>query len=211
MTVVAVALAYLVGAIPFGIIVCRPLGIDPRRAGSGRTGGTNVYRAAGATAGVLTVLGDVLKGTLAVVAADRLVPGELNGAALALAALAAIVGHNYSVYIGFAGGAGSTPNIGAFLALAPNPLWFAAAAAVACAVWYKVRIAAVASLVLASCIFLATLWLVVDGARPPSLLLYGAGQLALVAWALRPNLARLRQGTERTVDRAATPALDPEP
>ena len=60
----AVGLAYLIGAIPVGIAVCKPLGVDPRLVGSGRTGGTNVYRAAGAWAGVLTVVGDVPAATL---------------------------------------------------------------------------------------------------------------------------------------------------
>ncbi len=210
LALLAIILAYLIGAIPFGIVVCRPLGIDPRRVGSGRTGGSNVYRAAGAWAGILTVLGDVLKGTAAVMLANRLVPGDGGGLVVALAALAAIVGHNYSIYIGFAGGAGATPNIGAFLALAPNPLAVALAAAVAGLVWYRARVAAVASLTLAAGFLVATVWFVVDGSAPPSLLVYGLGQLALVTWALRPNIARLRAGTERTVDRLDAPPPDPE-
>ena len=205
-TLVAIALAYLVGAIPFGIVICAPLGVDPRRFGSGRTGGTNVYRAAGARAGILTVAADVLKGTAAVIVADRLVAGDWNGLAVALAALAAIIGHNYSAYIRFAGGAGSTPNIGAFLALAPNPLACLVIVAVSCTVWYRVRIAAVASLTLTASILAATLWFVMAGDAPPTLLVYGLGQLALVTWALRPNLARLVAGTENTVDRLDAPA-----
>ena len=62
----AVLAGYLLGAIPFGVVVCRPLGKDPRRVGSGRTGGTNVYRTAGAVPAILTVLGDGLKGAAAV-------------------------------------------------------------------------------------------------------------------------------------------------
>lgn len=213
MAVLAVVLAYLIGAIPFGIVICRPLGVDPRTVGSGRTGGTNVYRAAGAWAGILTVLGDVLKGTVAVLLAERLVASEWQGLAVALAALAAILGHNYSIYIGFGGGAGATPNIGAFLALAPNPLAFVIAALISGAVWYGARIAAVASLTLSTCILASTVWFVVTGASPPTLLIYGAGQLALVTWALRPNIARLRAGTERRVDQLDTstePAPDPD-
>lgn len=214
MTLVAIAIAYLIGAIPVGVVVCRPFGVDPRRFGSGRTGGTNVYRAAGARAAVLTVLGDVLKGTTAVLLADRLVPGDANAVATALAALAAILGHNHSIFIRFAGGAGSTPNIGAFLALAPGPQWFAAAGLAACAVWYFGRIASVASLTLAACLALACAWFATTGARSPAILIYGLGQLALVAWALRPNIARLRQGTELRVDRPAgseSPPVTPSP
>lgn len=204
--IVAVALGYLIGALPIGILVCRPLGIDPRRFGSGRTGGTNVYRAAGTRAAVVTVLGDVFKGTLAVLLADRLVPGDANGWATALAALAAIAGHNYSVFIGFAGGAGSTPNIGAFLALAPTPLWFVAAAAISCTIWFAMRIASVASLSLTVCILVACGWLIVNGDRPPELMVYAVGQLALIAWALRPNIARLIAGTEPRFSRLGPPS-----
>ena len=103
----AVLAGYLLGAIPFGVVVCRPLGKDPRRVGSGRTGGTNVYRTAGAVPAILTVLGDGLKGAAAVWLAIWLVPGAQQPLIVALAALAAILGHNYSVYVGFAGGAGS--------------------------------------------------------------------------------------------------------
>lgn len=199
-------MAYLIGALPTGILVCRPLGIDPRQVGSGRTGGTNVYRAAGPLAGILTVLGDVLKGALAVWLAAQLVPGDLNALAMALAGLAAIVGHNWSIYIGFKGGAGSTANIGAFLALSPSVWWFAAAALAACAVWYVVRVAAIASLTLSALILAACLSFVLRGDRAPAILLYGFGQLAIVAWALRPNIARLRRGEERSVDRIAPAA-----
>lgn len=204
--IVAILLGYLVGALPVGILVCKPLGIDPRRFGSGRTGGSNVYRAAGLGAAVATVLGDVFKGTLAVALASRVAPGDGHEWATALAALAAIAGHNYSVFIGFAGGAGSTPNIGAFLALAPTPLWFAAAAAISCAIWFTTRIASVASLSLTVCILAACVWLVVDGDRPPALLAYGVGQLALIAWALRPNIARLIEGTEPRIGRHSPPS-----
>lgn len=188
--------AYLLGSIPVGILVCKPLGKDPRRVGSGRTGGTNVYRTAGATAGVLTVLGDVLKGTAAVLIAGRLSPtvGDIGSLSQTLAALAAILGHNYSIYIGFRGGAGSTPNIGALLAL--YPMAFAPAAIVAGLVWKSVGMASVASLSLSGMILLAMLWKVYSGSGSPWLLLYGFGQLALVVWALRPNIARLLAGNE---------------
>ena len=193
-------LAYLLGSIPFGIVVCKPLGKDPRQVGSGRTGGTNVYRTAGAGAGLLTVLGDVLKGTAAVLLARQLLPatGDAQSLAVALAALAAILGHNYSIYIGFRGGAGSTPNIGALLAI--FPLAFLPAAVLAGAVWKLKRMASVASLTLSGVIFLAMLWLVWSGGASPWMLLYGLGQLALVAWALRPNIARLIAGNEISID-----------
>lgn len=203
-------LAYLIGSIPAGILVCKPLGKDPRRVGSGRTGGTNVYRTAGAAAGLLTVLGDVLKGSASVWLARALVPavGDAQGLAVALAALAAILGHNHSIYIGFRGGAGSTPNIGALLVI--FPLAFLPAALLAGGVWKRVRIASVASLTLSMTILLAMLWRVWSGDGSPWLLLYGLGQLALVAWALRPNIARLLAGNEIRVDPSGDANADDE-
>jgi glycerol-3-phosphate acyltransferase PlsY len=196
----AVLAGYLLGAIPFGVVVCRPLGKDPRRVGSGRTGGTNVYRTAGAVPAILTVLGDGLKGAAAVWLAAWLVPAAQAPLAMALAAIAAILGHNYSVYVGFAGGAGSSPNIGAFLALSPNPLWFLAAALVGGLVWKLSRMASVASLSLSALLLASVLWFVYSGQRPPELLVYGVGQIGLVVWALRPNIKRLLAGGEIRVD-----------
>ena len=210
---IAVAAAYLLGAVPFGLIVCLPLGRDPRTVGSGRTGGTNVYRTAGMPAALLTVAGDILKGYVALWLAARLVPADLGPGphawAVALAALAVIVGHNYSVFTGFAGGAGSSPNIGAILWL--DPLGFAAAFALGAAVLFGVRIASLASLVASSTVLAAVAWRVSTGTLPPATLVYGVGQLALVAWALRPNLARLRAGTERRLQFGRPPSAPPAP
>jgi glycerol-3-phosphate acyltransferase PlsY len=193
--------AYLLGSVPFGILICKPLGKDPRNVGSGRTGGTNVYRTAGATAGLLTVLGDVVKGTLAVLLAGALVPasGDAVSLAIALAALGAILGHNYSIFAGFAGGAGSTPNIGALLGIYPQA--FVPAAILAALVWKVGRMASVASLTLSTMIMLAMLWVVGQGIRSPWMLLYGFGQLVIVGWALKPNIQRLLEGREIRVDR----------
>jgi len=197
----AVLLAYLLGSIPFGILVCRFLGKDPRQVGSGRTGGTNVYRTAGIGAAVITVVGDVAKGYVAVLLAERLVPagtyGAFSGWAMALSALASIVGHNYSVFLGFRGGAGSSPNVGSLLAL--DPLVCGVALVVAALALVVVRIASVASMAVSAAVLVGISWMVVQGLLPPSTMVYGVGQLALVLWALRPNIARLRNGTERRI------------
>jgi acyl phosphate:glycerol-3-phosphate acyltransferase len=202
LTALAVTLAYLIGSIPVGIVVCRPLGKDPRAVGSGRTGGTNVYRAAGFPAALVTVAGDIAKGFVAIHLAQWLVPpdayGAWHGTAMALSALAAILGHNYSAFLGFRGGAGSTPNIGA--ALAYDPLVCALGFAAGAAVLFGVRIASLASLVLSAVILAGLAWRFVDGSLPPVALVYAFGQLVLVTWALRPNIARLRAGTERRID-----------
>jgi glycerol-3-phosphate acyltransferase PlsY len=197
----AAVLGYFLGAVPFGLVVCRPFGLDPRKVGSGRTGGTNVYRTAGLPAALATIFLDILKGFVAVKLAALIVPvdsfGNATALAMSLAALAAIVGHNYSVFAGFRGGAGSTPNIGALLAI--DPVLFAVALIVAAIGMLGVRIASVASLMLSVTIFIGLGWRVVDGAMPPATLLYSVGQLVIVTWALRPNIRRLREGTERRI------------
>jgi len=195
----AVAAAYVLGSIPFGILVCRPLGKDPRSVGSGRTGGTNVYRTAGMPAALLTVAGDIAKGYAAVRFAQAIVPqGSWAEWAMALAALAAILGHNYSAFLGMRGGAGSTPNVGALLAFDPRA--FGIVLVVAAIALFGIGVASIASITLSVAIAAAVTWLVVDGLLPPAALAYAVGQLALVLFALRPNIARLRAGTERRID-----------
>ena len=119
--VLLVLLAYLLGSIPFGYLIVRVRGGgDVRESGSGGTGATNVTRRAGRSAGVLTLLLDASKGALAVVIARWLVGAEagVNWWVLA-AALAAVVGHIFPVWLGFKGGKGVATGLGVFLALAP--------------------------------------------------------------------------------------------
>src|SRR5512136_377646 len=120
LTIVAIAasavIGYLLGSIPTGYLVIRLIrGEDIRRHGSGRTGGTNAMRAGGVGAGALTTIGDALKGYTAVSVARWLVgPGmlatSLGAFAVALSGLMAVIGHNWSIYLGFKGGAGTAPN-----------------------------------------------------------------------------------------------------
>jgi glycerol-3-phosphate acyltransferase PlsY len=189
-----------------GVLVCRPFGRDPRQCGSGRTGGTNVYRTAGLAAGAVTALLDGLKGFAAVYVAQWLLtsPHGLDalsvGAlpfAVSLAALGGIVGHNHSCFAGFRGGAGTSPNLGAILRI--DPVSFAIAVTVALATLATIRIASVASLVASGTILLLLGARVIRGDLSPALLIYAVGQLALVTWALRPNIQRLRAGSERRI------------
>lgn len=198
MIALTTVIGYLLGSVPVGILVCRLYGKDPREVGSGRTGATNVHRTVGLPGGLATVAGDVLKATLAVYLAGELAPApNLVTLAQSAAAVAAILGHNHSIYIGFRGGAGATPNLGGLLAIfAPAFIPTAVAAGL---VWAVVRIASVATLTISAIVLAVSVWLVVDGARPASLLIYGFGQLVLVVWALRPNIARLIRGEERKI------------
>jgi glycerol-3-phosphate acyltransferase PlsY len=109
--------AYLIGGIPWGVVIAKVTGgTDPRTIGSGRTGGANVMRALGPRAAAASGLLDVLKGIVAVVIAIA-VGGDLI--VQVLAALAAILGHSRSVFIGFAGGRGIAPGFGGLLVLHP--------------------------------------------------------------------------------------------
>src|SRR3989338_5557219 len=108
--------AYLLGSIPTGFVVGSLSGIDIRRAGSGNVGATNVARVVGKAQGLLTLLGDVAKGFIPVYLAYRL---GLTQAMTAAAALAAVLGHLYPVFLKFRGGKGVATALGVFLGLAP--------------------------------------------------------------------------------------------
>ena len=119
------AAAYLIGAIPIGFFIARAFGIeDIRRHGSGNIGMTNVLRTAGTTPAVLTLVGDVLKGAVAVAVGAYVAGVEPTGSAVA--AVAAVVGNCWSVFLKFRGGKGVATGLGAMLRLVP---WAVAPAA----------------------------------------------------------------------------------
>jgi glycerol-3-phosphate acyltransferase PlsY len=204
LALVTILVGYLIGSIPMGYLVIRLIkGKDIRKHGSGRTGGTNALRAGGLGAGVLTMLGDALKG-YAAVALARVVLGqaELSTAfgtfASALAGLGAVLGHNWSVYIGFKGGAGTAPNIGASIAFWPVAgLYLAPLVPLGL---YLIGYASVTSLVIAAAV-LATFVVRAALQADPNwwYAAYAVAAAAAVVWALRPNIKRLKQGTERMV------------
>ncbi|MCC7019683.1 MAG: glycerol-3-phosphate acyltransferase [Ardenticatenales bacterium] len=195
----AAVIGYLLGSIPFGIVIGRLLGVDPRAVGSGRTGTTNVYRAVGWPGALGTLIGDVLKAALAVWIAGRIAPEPAWQAwAMSAAAVAAILGHNHSIYIGFRGGAGGTPNAGALLAIWPAA--FVPGIVLAALAWFGVRIASVATLTISLWALGSMVYRVAMTDASPGYLLYGFGQLVLIVWALRPNIARLVRGEERRIE-----------
>lgn len=109
--------AYLIGAIPSGVVLTRLTGAgDVRGSGSGNIGATNVYRTAGRKLGVLTLVGDILKGLLPMLVAAHL---AFTPTQLALIAASLFLGHCYPVYIGFKGGKGVATALGIFLVLSP--------------------------------------------------------------------------------------------
>ena len=196
----AVGMAYLLGSLPMGYLVVRALtGQDVRKFGSGRTGGTNAMRAAGPLAGLLTGVLDVLKAAAAVWLAAWLLRGEpvIVDLGQALAGLGAIVGHIYSVVLGFKGGAGGAACLGAALGL--WPVAGLIAFPVGLAVFYFVGYASLTTLsfgLTATALFVYR-YSVLGG--PAEFAWFAVGADLLLLWTLRPNLVRLARGEERAV------------
>ena len=112
-----IVFAYLVGSIPTGLLLAKAFGgVDIRESGSGNIGATNVYRTLGRKVGLLTLVGDCLKGVIPVVAAKCLGMPDMWIAAVGLAAF---LGHVYTVFLGFKGGKGVATALGVFLAVSP--------------------------------------------------------------------------------------------
>jgi glycerol-3-phosphate acyltransferase PlsY len=108
--------SYLLGAVPVGLLLARARGADPRKVGSGNIGATNVMRAAGKSAGIITLLCDILKGFIPVWLAIESGQAEW---VIAAAGLAAFAGHLFPVYLKFRGGKGVATALGVFLAFGP--------------------------------------------------------------------------------------------
>lgn len=179
-------LAYLLGSVPFGLVITRMLGLgDLRQIGSGNIGATNVLRTGNKAAAAATLILDSGKGAAAVLIARALTAED--GAQLA--ALASFLGHLFPVWLGFKGGKGVATFLGTLLALA----W--PAGVLACATWLCVaalsRISSLSALLATAA---APLWLWVVGMPQASLLAVG---LAALVWLRHAeNIARLRAGTE---------------
>ena len=112
--------SYLIGAIPFGLLIGRLAGIDVRTSGSGNIGATNVTRLAGKKFGVFTLLLDVLKGFLPIFVASQLLPqGSGMEFVILLCGILAVVGHMFPIYLRFKGGKGVATGVGVLLFLSP--------------------------------------------------------------------------------------------
>ena len=179
-------LAYLLGSVPFGLVMARVFGLgDIRKIGSGNIGATNVLRTGNKPAAALTLIGDAGKGAAAVLIA-RAVGGE---SAAGIAGLFAMLGHCQSVFLGFRGGKGVATFLGTLLALS-FPLGLAA-----CATWAAVaavfRISSLSAIVAA---LLAPVWALIFYHWHGAVLVALMTVLILVKH--RENIARLRAGTE---------------
>jgi len=195
----AAILGYLLGAIPFGLLIGRwTRGIDLRAYGSHRTGATNALRTLGARAAAGVFVLDVAKGVAAVLIARLLFGADpMVEWAAALAGLAAIVGHNWSVFIGFTGGRGVATSAGALGAMTPWTLVILLPIVVA--VMWRTRYVSLGSIVGAVGAPIITAFLSGVGWASVQAIAYALASGLLVTVAHADNIGRLRAGTERRI------------
>jgi len=182
-----IAAAYLIGSIPTGLLLGKAYGIDVRKEGSGNIGATNLYRTVGRKVGIITLIGDCLKGLLPVlIVKASAFPPELA----AWAGLAAFCGHVFSLFLKFKGGKGVATAMGVFLALAPIAVTIAIALfAVLLFMWRYVSLGSIAA----------------AAAMPPAVYLLGGSRTVTVVTFVivliviarhHENISRLLSGTE---------------
>jgi glycerol-3-phosphate acyltransferase PlsY len=200
-----VVAGYIIGSIPFGLLIVKAkTGKDIRQVESGRTGGTNAVRAAGFGAGLLTALLDILKGTAAVWLAQTMLPDD--HLVHVLAPLAAILGHNYSLFLisrdqagklRFHGGAGGAPALGGAVGLWPwiFPIVFTGGALI----WFTAGIASLTTMSIGLLVIIAFGIQIARGSMESVNIWYGIIAELLLLWALRPNIKKLFAGQERVV------------
>ena len=223
--------AFLLGSIPFGLIIAKAKGIEIREHGSGNIGATNVLRVIGKRYGFTCLFLDALKGFIPVLIAVNLIQiagrtiqiplGFLDSWALVLptaeamkgqavhvlTALAAVLGHNYSPWVGFRGGKGVATSTGVLLALMPFAV--ALLIIVFLLVFLVTRYVSLASIVAATVLPMMTLWgswhhgRIQDGTWNVPLFLFSLLIAVLAIWKHRTNLQRLRAGTEHRFTRKA--------
>lgn len=203
--ILALLLGYLFGSFPTGFLAARFFaGVDVRTVGSGRTGGTNVLRSAGRPAAITTIAGDILKGIIPVLLARWLWGAEASPTpdlVAALAALGAVIGHNFSIFLRFKGGAGTMTGGGAMMAL--DPFILVASCILPIVFTYITKMSSIGSLMFTGVALLVSAILLYFGQKPAAYLIFFAG-FCLISWyAHRPNIAKLRAGTERRIGEKA--------
>ncbi|HNM36951.1 MAG TPA: glycerol-3-phosphate acyltransferase [Anaerolineales bacterium] len=206
LAILAVVLAYVIGSVPVGLLIVKiATGKDIREVESGRTGGTNAMRAAGFWAGFATAMLDIVKGAAGVWVARWLTP-DLPVVHM-IAPLAAILGHNHSIFlperdengriIRLRGGAGGAPSVGGAMGLyLPSIL---IVLPLGMLTFFSIGIASVTTMAVALYSTLAFAYYASQGIIPWAYVLYGVGAEILLVLALRPNIKRLFEGNERVV------------
>ena len=204
-TLVTFFASYILGAIPFGLLLALlTTGQDIRQIGSGRTGTTNTLRAAGYPIAIITFILDMAKSAAGVWLARWLAPGQVWMEVLA--PIAVIVGHNYSIFLlerdergrlRLGGGAGGASALGGTIGLWPPSILILLPVGIL--IYFGVGYASVATMsigLIAALIFAVRAWL---GLSSWIYVFYGLMAEALLLWALRPNIQNLLNGTERGI------------
>jgi glycerol-3-phosphate acyltransferase PlsY len=196
--------AYLLGAIPFGLIISKKMAnVDIRQHGSGNIGATNVFRTLGTRLGLITALLDLGKAALAVWLGMLIIGNDVFMVAghdihvqfaQCLAAIMVMVGHNWSAYIGFKGGKGVACFLGGLLVIN----WMVALVGVAAGiiVILATRYVSLGSMLAAVCVLLAMVVLALLAMVVPLYALYGLVAACLIIYQHRTNITRLQAGTE---------------
>jgi glycerol-3-phosphate acyltransferase PlsY len=198
---------YFVGAIPSGALVARLFGrVDLTRVGSQKTGATNVLRTLGWKAAAIVFLGDVLKGVVPALAARLLVADDtVRPWAMSLAALAAVFGHSYSIFIGFKGGRGVSTGLGALAVIEPRIAGLAfLVGAIAIAATRYVSVGSILGTSTAAVVLLV--WAILDHSMSAAAAFALAVGIFIVV-AHRDNIDRFRKGTERKLGERASPTV----
>ena len=198
--------AYLLGSVPTGFLIARSRGIDIRRVGSGNIGATNAFRVLGRAAGTAVLLVDAAKGAAAVlvcpVLAGLAVPGAEPAALRLTAALGAVLGHNYTCWLGFRGGKGIATSAGVLAALVPAAFGITLAAFLATLALS--RIVSLSSVAAAVVLPFAVAF-TPPGSRSLVILTTVLSVVAIIRH--RANLGRLLAGTEPRIGRRAPEAI----
>lgn len=202
---VVVFIGYLIGSIPFGLLIVKSkTGKDIRQVESGRTGGTNAVRAAGFWAGLMTAILDILKGASTVWLAEVVLPN--NQWIHVLAPTAAILGHNYSLFLitreengklRFHGGAGGAPALGGAIGLWPGIFPYVVIGGAL--IWATTGIASLTTIAIGLIVITVFGINISKGIQNPIDIWYGIFAELILLWALRPNLKKLFTGKERVV------------
>jgi len=187
---IAVIVAYLVGGIPFGLLIVRlKTGADVRKSGSGNIGATNVLRTTGPLAGILTLVLDAAKGLFAVWLADTLTHGDIFW--MSFAALAVLLGHAFSPYLKFKGGKAVASFLGAFGYLTPVPVLVIVI--IFLIVTVMTRYLSLGS-VSGAALYPFACFIILHPEWP--VLVAATGAAVLILWRHQANIARIREGTE---------------
>jgi len=185
--------SYLIGALPFGLIVGKLAGTDVRKEGSGNIGATNVTRLLGKKLGAVTLCCDVLKSYLPMFVANILLAGQAHAALwVAICGLAAVVGHIFPVYLKFKGGKGVASALGMFLFLSPMAVGLALLGFLV-VVWFS-GFVSLGSLTAATAMPLL-LWF---SHEPLTKIVVCLPVVALIWWKHRENIKQLRRGEEKS-------------